>query len=148
MYHPQQFLTMDVFAEVVAEFDWPAPYTLEDDLPDGITMVFPRCHLVFVEGFESEIVLQFLPLDTGWDRSLAMNGVLLTIGPELAGAAGGTGTRPRLRLLTDVGAPASLDKVRNGIRDQCALVLSYFPASIGGDFGWVDAYAAHYQRSG
>jgi hypothetical protein len=143
LYDPGQYLTMEVFAKVAAEFDWPAPYLLEDDLPDGVTMVFPQCHLVFIEGFESEIALQFLPLDTGWDHSLAMNGILATIGSELVADAGG---RPQLNLLRDAAAGASVEKVENGIRGQCTLVLTHFSACIRGDFSWVDTYAAHYQH--
>ena len=37
---------------------------------------------------------------------------------------------------------ASLDKVKHGIHDLCALVLAYLRLCLLGDFGWV----AHYDR--
>lgn len=49
MYSPPTFLTPEVLAEVLAEFPWPAPYTLEDDRPDGIEVRLPRCHLYVTE---------------------------------------------------------------------------------------------------
>jgi hypothetical protein len=59
MYMPPRFLTVDVLAGVLAERSWPAPYTLEDDLPDGIEIVLPRCTLFASEGFESEMTIRF-----------------------------------------------------------------------------------------
>jgi hypothetical protein len=48
MYAPKKHLTEAVLAEVLAEFEWPAPYTLEDWQPDGIGVLFPTCILVCV----------------------------------------------------------------------------------------------------
>ena len=39
MYNPPTFLTVALLFEVLAEFDWPARYALEDDLPDGVSMM-------------------------------------------------------------------------------------------------------------
>ena len=51
MYYPKEYMTVEVVSEVMSELEWPAPYTIEEDLPDGIAVLFPKCTLYFVEGF-------------------------------------------------------------------------------------------------
>jgi len=41
IYTPPTFLTPQVLADVLAEFEWRAPYTLEEDEPDGVFVHFP-----------------------------------------------------------------------------------------------------------
>jgi hypothetical protein len=142
MYDPPKFLTMDLLAEVLAEFQWPAPYTLEDELPDGIIVVFPRCRLFFVEGFESEMSLKFLPEDTGLDETVTLKHALVALrsDPERSGAL------PEPRLINYFSPKASEEKVRNGIRDLCTLVLTYLRPCLLGDFSWVERYKAYRAR--
>lgn len=132
MYNPPTFLTVALLADVVGEFEWPAPYVLEDDLPDGIAVVFPRCTLYFSEGFESHMTLKFLSEDTGLDRSVTLTEVLVALRSfeEL----------PDVELIRDPTPHATLDKVRNGIRDLCTLVLTHLRPTLLGDFSWVDIY--------
>jgi hypothetical protein len=49
LYSPPQFLTLEVLADVLGEFSWPAPFTLVDDRPDGIEIHLPRCRLYVSE---------------------------------------------------------------------------------------------------
>ena len=127
MYNPPTFMTLELLDKLLAEFEWPAPYTLEDDLPDGIVVAFPRCHLYFTEGFESTIQIRFLPEDTGTDEPLTLGHALSTIAsvppPQIP---------PTMH--------ASLEKVIAGIREQCTLVLTYLRPCLLGDFSWVERY--------
>lgn len=127
MYNPPTFMTLELLDQLLAEFEWPAPYTLDDELPDGIVVTFPRCHLYFTEGFESAIQIRFLPEDTGADEPLTLGHALSTIAsappPQIP---------PTMH--------ASLDKVIAGIREQCTLVLTYLRPCLLGDFGWVERY--------
>ena len=133
---------MDALAEVLSEFEWPAPYTLEDDLPDGIVMTFPKCHLYFSEGFESEMLLKFLSEDTGTEENLTLQHALLAIreDPTRSGAM----LEPEL--IRDSSPFASLDKVKNGIRNLCTLVLSLLRPCLLGDFSWVALHKARVER--
>ena len=38
---------------------------------------------------------------------------------------------------------ASLEKVKNELRDLCTLLFTYFQSSLEGDFKWVAAYQAY-----
>lgn len=142
MYNPETYLTLDVVTDVVAQFDWPAPYELEDELPDGVVMAFPRCHLLFDEGFESEVSIKFLTEDTGLATSLKLSEALLA----LKSTGFDTGVPPTLPLIHDRSPHASLAKVKNGLHDQCVIVLAHFRPCLQGDFRWVEAYKAYAAR--
>jgi hypothetical protein len=138
MYDPPKFLTMEVLAAIAAEFEWPAPYTLEDDLPDGILMRFPASNLYFTEGFESEMSLKFLTEDTGADETLTLGDAFRAIQSDPARF----GSPPEPALDETHLPTASLAKVQLGLRNLCKLVLTYFRPCLLGDFSWVDAYRA------
>ena len=138
MYHPKQYMTMEVLSGVLAEFEWPVPYTLEDELPDGIVMSFPRSHLFFVEGFEGDVSLQFLPEDTGTGRAYKLVHALSILVPE--SERNGSPITPNL--IEDESPYASLDKVKNGLRDLCTIALTHLRPCIAGDFSWVAAWEA------
>lgn len=135
MYSPPTFLTPEVLAEVLAEFPWPEPYKLEDDRPDGIEICLPRCHLYVTEGFESNMSLKFLPESTGLDRSVSVADALAALrkDPERT-------LPPRPRLIDYFSPQASLDKVKNELRDLLTLLFTYFQPSLSGDFDWVATY--------
>lgn len=130
IYDPPRFLTPAVLAEVMAELSWPASCTFKADF-DGIVVVLPPCHLYVTEGFESEMDLSFLPESTGLaepisigDALLALEaspGVVLPLGPPL---------------INFFGPEASLEKVKNDLRDLLTLLFVYFPQSLEGDFAW------------
>ncbi len=135
-YHPQQYMTIEVLAEILNEFDWPASYTLEDDLPDGILMSFPKSHLYFCEGFESEMYLEFLSEDTHTEYNLKLGHALSVIVPE----SQRDGTSISSDLIDYWYTGASLEKVQNGIRDLCTIVLYHLTPCLLGDFSWVEKY--------
>lgn len=138
MYDPKRYLTMQAAEEVLSEFRWPAPYMLENELPDGIAMVFPRCTIMFSEGFESEMNALFSPAETGVQDPLSVGHALLT----LRSGPGQANLPPEPPLIRDTIGPASLDKVKNGIRDLSTLLLTYLRPCLLGDFGWVEDYKA------
>lgn len=136
MYSPEQFLTVEVLERILAEYTWPLPYRLEDELPDGVVVSFPKSHLMFSEGFEGDMELIFLPEDTGVQQSLKLEHALLTLYPF-----DGKNHVPELPGLIKDGSPhASLKKVENGIRDICHILLNLLVDVIRGDFSWVEQY--------
>src|SRR4051812_37480664 len=118
-----QYLTLEIAAEVVADFDWPAPYTLEDDLPDGIVMVFPACQLLLAEGFESDVAIKFLPRDTGLDHAVDLDSALHALVSETERAGTPFPRRHDLGLYNDRSLSGSLAKAKHGLHDQCAILL-------------------------
>jgi hypothetical protein len=137
MYDPPKFLTPAVLTDVLAEFPWPAAYTLKTDF-DGIEVRLPSCHLYVTEGFESDMDLAFLPESTGLDDMVSIGDALraLEADPDRA-------LPPEPKLINYFGPEASLEKVQNHVRDLLTLLFTYFKPSLEGDFGWVAAYRAH-----
>src|ERR1043165_9678567 len=135
MYNPPTFMTPEVLGEILAEFSWPASYVLDDDRPDGIEIRLPRCQLYACEGFESDMQLKFLPESTGLDRPVSIADALASLrkDPERT-------LPPRPKLLDFFSPQASLDKVKNELRDLLTLLFTYFRPSLDGDFGWVPSY--------
>jgi hypothetical protein len=82
LYNPETFLTEEVLSEILSNFSWPEPYTLEDDLPDAVIMRFPKCNLCFYGGFESDVGLFFLTSDTKTSHSLKLEHALSVLIPE------------------------------------------------------------------
>lgn len=129
LYMPPTFLTTEVLAGVLKQFEWPAPYTLQKMPVDRVAVQFLKCTLVFVEGFESDMEAKFLPRDTGLDNTVSIYDALLALGsPDTPG------------LLDFDAGGASLEKVQKQTYDLCAVVLHHFRSSLLGDFDWVPAY--------
>lgn len=130
------FLNMPLLVETLEEFSWPAPYHLEDDLPDGIEMVFPNSSLFFAEGYAGEIELQFLPKDTHSEVPLKLAHALSVIVPvDQRGAEPVTAG-----IIDDISIYGSKEKIQNGIRDICTILLTHMKHIILGDFSWVEKY--------
>lgn len=137
MYNPPEFLTPEVLAEVLAEFTWPAPYTIHR-LLDGIEVRLPRCRLYATEGFESDMDLAFLPESTGLDDIVSVGDALRVL----------SGDPDRVlphepELINFRGTHASLEKVKNELRDWFTLLFTYFRPSLEGDFSWVAYFREH-----
>jgi hypothetical protein len=132
MYSPKAYMTMDVLAQLLAEFDWPAPYLLDDDLPDGIIVAFPKCQLYISEGFESRMTMRFLDSSPGLPETVELHELLRSMGSPST-----EGIDP-----TDPPA-ASLEKVQIGVRNLCKRVLTHCRATLLGDFSWYPAFAAY-----
>jgi hypothetical protein len=131
MYMPPTFLTVEVLKDVVSKFEWPAPYTFEDKLPDGIILGFPKCHLFFSEGFESDMSISFLKSETGRPRLML---------PDAIRALEFAGTKVDTPDYGPSDGFASLQKVRTELHELCTLALAYLKPCILGDFSWVAAY--------
>ncbi len=132
----ERFMNIETLRDILSEFEWPAPYELEDDLPDGIVVAFPACNLYFSEGYLGDVELEFLPEDTGVDEILKLGHALLVIVPE----------SERIQdpltpgLINDQSIEGSLKKVQNGLRDLCKIVLTHLQPCVLGNFSWVETY--------
>lgn len=135
MYDPPHFLTPAVLAEVLAERAWPGPYHLDDLLPDGIAVVLPKCKLFFEEGFESDMSVWFDADQVGVDEPVSLRDIMISRGGiETPG------------LVSKCSPQASLDKVKDGVRDLCTILFTHFRSSLDGNFTWVPEYRAYLAR--
>src|SRR5262245_2724437 len=116
-------MTMEVLAGALEEFERPAPYQLEDWLPAGLAVGFPKCQLFFSEGFESHMSLKFLAESPGLGETVDLHALLVSLGGLHTPGLDET-------LLPQ----ASLEKVQIGTRNLCKIVLTHFRSSILGDF--------------
>jgi len=138
MYEPQKFLTVEMASEVLKEFEWPAPYVLEDWLPDGVAMVFPKCTLMFSEGFESDMDLTLSAPDAGADEVVTLTDYLLM----LRATTDRESLPPEPTLIREHIPHASQEKVKIGLRNLAALSLTFARHCMLGEFSWMESYRA------
>ncbi len=138
---PKKFLTMEVFSEIVDQYGWPAPYKLEALSPQAILMQFPKCNLVFKEGFESEMYLYFLVSDTHSPYTLELGDAISVISPQAE-----RNGKPVVEGLFNDNYPwPNLEKVQHGIHDICKIVLAHLTPCILGDWSWLPK---HFEKMG
>jgi hypothetical protein len=131
MYTPERFMTVELVDQVLREFTWPVRYTLEDCDPDGVAMDFDGGTVMFNEGFEGHVRIKLLADDVELPRSVTLT--------EVIGAMRDSGEVPPTPMLIDDSSPStSSDKVKNGIRDQVTLLLTFLPGYLVGDRNWVE----------
>jgi hypothetical protein len=129
-------------SEVLEEFKWPAPYVLEDWLPDGVAMIFPRCTLMFSEGFESDMDLTLFAPEAGADEIVTLTDFLLA----LRASANDADLPPEPALIRTHVPHASSEKVKIGIRNLSLLALTFARHCMLGDFSWVESYKAFHRQ--
>jgi hypothetical protein len=132
MYSPKRYMTKQVVTDVLAEFEWPSPYTVDDEgLPDDITVAFPGCLLVFNEGFESDMSMAF---------ELPVSDKLIDLGAAMRSLRDGIEVPETPGLSGHFSPGATLEKVQHGLRDICRRVLAHFRKTLEGDYGWVPRF--------
>ncbi len=138
---PKKLLTIEVFTEIIEQYEWPAPYTIENLLPKGIIMRFPKCNLVFVEAFQSTIELDFLVSDTHSPYTLELGHALSVVSPQAERKG-----KPLVEGLFNDNFPLpSIEKVQHGIHDICKIVLAHLTPCILGDWSWLPK---HFEKMG
>jgi hypothetical protein len=138
MLDSEHYMTMGLLEKTVAEFTWPLPYHLENDLPDGIVLSFPASHFYFREGVD-RIEVEFLSTDTGGYSGLMLFHALSVFVPlSQRGQGGIASVTPGL---TDTeGWSPSKETTQEDIRNLCKIILAHLTPVIEGDFSWVDAF--------
>lgn len=125
----QRYLTISRLSEILAEYDWPDTYTIEDDMPDGIMVAFSRSAFYFVEESDGCIQIRFLPRDTKGHPGLHIGHALMVLAPNL----------DLSRYDTQGNGPfSSMIKVHTNVKTCCDVLLTYLRPVILGDFSWVD----------
>lgn len=124
-----QYISADLIKEALECYQWPAPYQIEDELPEGINVAFPQSNFYFVEGMYGDVSVEFLPDDTGDEQ------MRFTI-------------QDALEVLTDVDTRGydffhisgahSEEKVVRDIERCIALIHEHLLSVVEGDFSWVD----------
>lgn len=136
MLEPIPFLNLKTVFRILHEFEWPEPFTLEDEMPDGIVMSFPKSNFVFTEAPDGEVIVKFLCADLGCDESLHLGHALSVLVPESERIEGVA--TPELDEKT-LPFP-SKEKTEIGIRNACMIILTHMTKVIKGDFSWVQEF--------
>jgi hypothetical protein len=132
----RSYLTMEIVREVLAEFEWPAPYELEDDLPDGILVAFPRCRLTISDDYLGDVHLHFSTEDTGTKDMLSLGHAMAAFVPRPE--HGAPASTPGLS--HDMSIRGSVEKVRNNLRDLCTILLTHLRPVLLGNFAWAQRH--------
>lgn len=125
-------------SQILLEFEWPEPYKLEDEMPDGITMSFAKSNFLFTENPDGDIIVKFRPDDLGIDESLHLGHALSVIVPE-SKRVNGVATPGLVEY--EIPFPSE-EKTEIGIRNACKIMLMHMKAVISGDFTWVEEYCS------
>lgn len=136
MYDYESFLSMNLMKEVFSRYDWPEPYRLEDDLPDGINVAFPLSNFYFSESPDGDITVKFLTEDTGQEAGLCLTHALSVLLPK-----SDRGEGPITPGFIEYEWPfPSEKKARIEINNACILMLTHLRTVIEGDYSWVRKY--------
>ena len=136
MFDSPRFLNTKVFTEVLSKFEWPEPFTIQDESPDGIILSFERSNFVFSESPDGDVVVGFLSEDTKCDLSLHIGHAMSIVVPE-SSRINGIATPG----LIDEGMPfPSQEKVENSIHNAFTIILTHLQHVIQGDYSWVAEY--------
>jgi hypothetical protein len=127
MYNPPKYMTERVLANVLGEFDWPATFKMEEDLPDGISIRFEACELYFCEGFETEMTLVITAAGAGVG-AVELGTLIVAVGSFDVPSIESQYIEP------------SLDSLRRNIRNLCKIVLFGLRSTLVGEFPWVPRY--------
>ena len=136
LYQSNNFLTTELFTEVVSKYEWPTEYEVEDELPDGILMRFSESHLFFSENSDGEVELHFLASEIGIETDLDLYDALFVMIPNYQRLEKPLG---HLNLIEDVSIDPSEQKIRNEMNDLCIIIQEYLLPYIKGDYDWINS---------
>ncbi len=139
------FLTPILLEKIVAEYQWPIDYTIEDDDPDGVIMEFPNCGLIFSDDCDGGVDVRFFPEHTNTSYNLHIFHAMQVFVPENKRS---NGKIPGLKAIPISSPFPSLDNTTNGIRNACTILTQYLTPVIQGDFTWVDEYRRMFPETG
>ena len=131
MYLSGTMISEQILQASLDQYTWPAPYELENEMPDGINLAFPNSNFFFFEGVNGGVVVEFLPENTGNSE------ITLTIQDALEALAPEVDTRGYD--FFSISGPPSAETLQKGL-DKCIhLIHTHLLPVVEGDFGWVES---------
>jgi len=131
------FLTPSLLQEIVAEFQWPIDYRIEDNDPDGVIMEFPDCGLIFSEDCDGGVDVRFFAEQTKTNYNLRIFHAMQVFVPENKRT---NGKIPGLNTIPIRSPFPLLENTTNGIRNACTILTQFLMPVVQGDFTWVEEY--------
>ena len=138
MYNPESFFDIEILEEVLSNYDWSSNYTLEKVGAGSIKLRFPKCSIVFSEGFESNMNAYFLNSETNRDKDKASLKVVDAVQVLKPTKEKESGFIPPKNIKRFLEVEPSKQKVKDGLNNICILLQTYLLECIQGDFSWVD----------
>jgi hypothetical protein len=140
MYNPESFFDIEILEEVLSSYDWPSNYTLEKVGAGNIKLRFPKCSIVFSEGFESSMNAYFLNSDTNRAKDKTSLKILDAVNVLKSSKEKEPGYKPSKDFKLFLEDEPSRQKVKDGLNNICILLQTYLLECIQGDFSWVEMY--------
>ena len=137
MNSPASFLTPTLLNEIAAEFEWPLPFMIEDANPDGVTMEFRDCGLIFSDGGDGGVIVRFFVGHTKTNYSLHIGHAMAVYIPENERI---NGKIPWLNAIPIINPFPSIENTTDSIRNACKILTQFLTPVMLGDFTWVDEY--------
>jgi|GEM_PF-3785205 len=134
MFSLDTYMTEELLSAALNAFEWPSAFELEDEMPEGINIVFSKSNIFFAEGEEGHISAEFLPENT------QEPGMRITIQDALEILAPEVDTRGYD--FFHIPGRGSEEKVKAGIEKCCKLIHAHLLPVVEGDFSWVPAAKA------
>ncbi|MCH9687925.1 MAG: hypothetical protein K0V04_41225 [Deltaproteobacteria bacterium] len=131
----ESHLNTAIVEEVLAEYEWPVPWEVEDDLPDGILVHFPASGFALSDDYVGDVHLSFLEQHTG-AGGVGIPEAMLVLVPEPERPPGPLTPG----LISDPSTSPSASKTRNELRDLFTILLTHFRPTLLGDFSWAETY--------
>lgn len=141
MHNHKSYFTKQVLTEVMKHYSWSENYQLETSYSNSVLIKFPKCTILMIEGFDSDMNAYFLNKDTGRGSTQYSLSVL-----DAVGVIKGKCKLSKADMVLLDGAVRFLDiepsvnKVKQGINNICILLQVYLKPCIDGDFSWVIEY--------
>lgn len=131
-YFPQRFLTESFLSELLPQLKLDVSYEIEEDLPDGIEVVFPHSSIYFTEYEEGEIAVYFLASQIGTERDLSLADAISIVATQIT-LADEYPIKEHIPF-------ASKQKVANQIKNYFYVIKKYLHPYLLGDYSWVYKY--------
>jgi len=132
-YYPKKYLTCDLLSGVLSELKLDFVYKIEDDLPDGIEVIFAESSVYFSEYAEGEISVCFLASQINTEKDLSLADALSVVAPNI--------NISNEYLIKENLPFASKEKVSYQVKNALHLIFKYLDKFIlFGDDTWIKNY--------
>jgi len=128
-YYPDKYLTQELLQEVLDDIGFKTVFKIEDDLPDGLEVVFSGVSLYVSEYAEGEISIHFLAYEIGTEEDVPFIKALIIIKPNL--------DLSKEYKYHQHHPFSSKQKVLEQLFDYFTVVKKHMNECINGDLGWV-----------
>jgi hypothetical protein len=131
-YYPQRYLTKGLLEESLSQIKFGVTYEIEEDLPDGIEVIFSGSSVYVSEYAEGDIAIYFLGSQIGTDKDLTLADAFSIVAPGMV--------LSEEYPIKEHRPFASKDKVVNQIKNYFYIINTYLHSYLCGDLTWIEEF--------